>query len=210
MRLPEKYYTSPLFRALQTTNLTYLGLKSQPDAQFRPVILEDLREHVNAERQAERSSKTFIHEHFPDYVFEEGFPEGDPYWKAQHKEDRSAFRARTRRMLDRVFRQDESRFIAITSHALEIGEILGSKLFYYPGNFGEGAGWTSELITRTVVEHRGWRPRTGEVLPVLVRAWTSDDGEEAEPYVQLPFLPAPGCDGPTGRREHSCNYCLCC
>lgn len=124
---PEKYYTSPLTRCLATANITFSGLDLPGSHPFIPEIKELFREVIGVHTCDRRSSKTYIHNHFPNYTFEEAFKEDDPLWDAFVRETSSAQDARSKVVLDDVFSSEESTYISISSHSGEIGSILRGK-----------------------------------------------------------------------------------
>jgi broad specificity phosphatase PhoE len=75
---PQSYYTSPLYRCLDTARLTFDGLSLKP--KFQPIVKEFLREGISAHTCDRRHSKSFIKKNFKGFKFEKGFAEEDPYW----------------------------------------------------------------------------------------------------------------------------------
>lgn len=75
-----------------------------------------------------RSSKSRIHEMFPDWTFEDGFAEEDPLWDAEKRESASMQDARTRKVLDELFGADQATFVSVSSHSGEISSILRGEL----------------------------------------------------------------------------------
>lgn len=117
-----------------------------------------------------RSSKTYIHEHYPEWKFEQGFSEEDQLWKSDQRETNDGMDVRTRVVLDDVFAHDESTWISITSHSGEIASIL------------------------RVLGHRKFDLATGQAIPVLVKA-RKVDGPAPTPtgpaYTTVPTCSAP-------------------
>lgn len=72
--------------------------------------------------------------------------EEDELWEAGHRESDGEIDARMGRLLDDVFGADEGNFVSFTSHSGAICSLL------------------------RVLGHREFRPATGAVIPVLVRA----------------------------------------
>ncbi|KAF3004340.1 hypothetical protein E8E13_009528 [Curvularia kusanoi] len=121
---PQSYYTSPLYRCLDTARLTFASLPLPKKSPFVPTVKEFLREGISAHTCDRRSSKTYIHQNFPDYVFEKGFAEQDPYWKALMAEPSADQDIRSKAVLDDIFTHDDADVISITSHSGEIGSLL--------------------------------------------------------------------------------------
>jgi len=74
---PQSYYTSPLTRCLQTANYTFSRLKLPARHQFKPEVKEFFREGISGHTCDRRGSKTYIHDSFLSYTFENGFTEND-------------------------------------------------------------------------------------------------------------------------------------
>ncbi|KAF2092759.1 phosphoglycerate mutase-like protein [Rhizodiscina lignyota] len=143
---PGSFYTSPLFRCLQTANLTFTGLPLPKNKPFIAMIKELLRENISIHTCDRRSNKTFIHESFPSFRIEEGFHEHDPLWNGVTAETESSEDVRSRVVLDDIFTHDCNTYISVTSHSGEIGSIL------------------------EVLNHIPFSLNTGAIIPVLIRA----------------------------------------
>jgi broad specificity phosphatase PhoE len=124
IQTPQSYYTSPLLRCMATASITFFGLPLPEDRPFKPLIKELIREAIGAHTCDRRSSKTIIHEHYPDWPFEVGFAEEDPLWDAELRESNEAMSRRLREGLDEIFGSDENTWISISSHSGAIGSIL--------------------------------------------------------------------------------------
>lgn len=146
MPAPEKYYTSPLYRCLQTANSTFSGLDLPADKPFKPVVKELLREVMGEHTCDKRSSKTVIRTAVPSWEIEPGFTEEDELWLPDHRETISEHDARTQELLDDIFEHDQHTFIAFTSHS----------------------GAEASLLR--VIGHREFRLPTGALLPLFVKA----------------------------------------
>lgn len=125
--LPETFYTSPLYRCLDTARLTFEGINLANKKPVVPVIKELLREGISAHTCDRRHNKTYIHQNFPTFEFEKGFAEEDPYWTALKSEPQASQDARSKAVLDDIFTNDHSTYISITSHSGEIGSLLRGK-----------------------------------------------------------------------------------
>jgi broad specificity phosphatase PhoE len=121
---PETYYTSPLYRCLDTARLTFSSLKLPRRNPFVPTIKEYFREGISDHTCDRRSNKTYIHANFPSYRFEKGFPEYDPYWTPLHAETSVDQDIRSKKVLDDVFLNDESTYVSVTAHSGEIASLL--------------------------------------------------------------------------------------
>ena len=87
--VPEKYYTSPLHRCLDTANTTFNGLQLPAQQPFIPEVKELLREVIGIHSCDRRSSRTYIHTSFPSYRIEPGFAEEDQLWRPDVRENHS-------------------------------------------------------------------------------------------------------------------------
>ncbi|KAL8928594.1 MAG: hypothetical protein Q9208_001828 [Pyrenodesmia sp. 3 TL-2023] len=143
---PQSYYTSPLYRCLQTANLTFQNLDLPADRPYRLIVKELLREVLGVHTCDRRSPLSFLRYEFPNCAFEAGMSEEDELWQAGHRETDGEIDVRVGRLLDDVFGADDGSFISFTSHSGAIGSLL------------------------RVLGHREFRLATGAVIPVLVRA----------------------------------------
>ncbi|CAK7201543.1 putative phosphoglycerate mutase pmu1 [Sporothrix eucalyptigena] len=166
---PQRYYSSPLTRCLQTASITFGGLTLDPP--FAPTIKEFLREDVSTHTCDRRSTKSVIHKAFPDFAFENGFAEEDPLWTGTSDESDAANDVRSKKLLDDIFRSDDSTWISFTSHSGEISSLL------------------------RVLGHRVFELSTGQIIPVLVRAETTHD-EAPPPPKNTAWAKASNCDAP--------------
>lgn len=146
MPAPERYYVSPLYRALTTADITFSKLSLDPQRAYKPIVKEVRASTEGLQRQAPtvgcsqllresigihtcdmRRSKSFIQEHFPSYTFERGFAETDPLWKPDVRESDSSRDARLKELLDDILTTDHSTYISLTSHSGAINSILHGK-----------------------------------------------------------------------------------
>ncbi|KAN0108244.1 phosphoglycerate mutase [Hyaloscypha variabilis] len=144
--LPQTYYSSPLLRCLATAYYTFSGLPHTPESPFIPTIKELLRESIGVHTCDRRSSKSTIHELYPEWPFEEGFAENDPLWVPDLQETNAAMVVRARSAMDDIFSADGKTHISISSHSGMIASLL------------------------EFLGHRKFRLETGQAIPVLVKA----------------------------------------
>ena len=143
---PETYYVSPMYRCLQTANLTFSGLKLPEAHPFQPTVKEMLRETMGEHTCDRRSTRFVIHEACPAWPIEPGFTERDELWRADHRETWEELDARTTGLLGDVFTNDRRTFVSLTAHS----------------------GWIASLLR--VTGHRVFKLPTGSVIPVFVKA----------------------------------------
>lgn len=129
---PETFYTSPLYRCLDTAKITFEGVKLPRKNSFVPVVKEFLREGISAHTCDRRHSKSFIKKNFPGFKFEKGFAEEDPYWTELFAEPRANQDARSKAVLDDILSNDDSTYISISSHSGEIGSLLRGMFPFLP------------------------------------------------------------------------------
>lgn len=141
----ESYYVSPLYRCLQTANLSFEGLELPKERPFRPVIKEMLRETMGEHTCDRRSRRDYIQKAFSQWVIEDGFSEDDELWLADHRETWAEHDVRTRKLLDDLFSNDTGMFVSLTAHSGAIASLL------------------------RVTGHRAFKLPTGSVIPVLVK-----------------------------------------
>jgi broad specificity phosphatase PhoE len=124
--IPGTIYTSPLTRCLETTRLVFAKTIEGQGVQFRPIVKELLRERLTDHTCDRRSSRSWIEEHYPDYVIESGFSEEDRLWTGGRWESVEEHMARKHRVLEEIFATDENAFVALTVHSYAISAILGA------------------------------------------------------------------------------------
>ena len=153
---PNSYYVSPLFRCLQTANLTFGGLNLPSGAApFVPTTKENVREVFGYATATRRSSKTVITNNFPSYKIEQGFTENDELWKPNVWNVELPWNTdkRVKFFLDELFTggdtqgaRTENMIVSVTSHA----------------------GTTDSFLR--VIGHRSFPLGTAGVVPVFVKA----------------------------------------
>lgn len=146
MPAPESYYVSPLYRCLQTADLTFSELLLPADRPFKPVIKELLREVLGEHTCDRRSNKTYIQDEFPHWTIEPGFQEEDELWQADHREWPEEHDMRTQTFLEDIFAHDPHVYLSFTSHSGAIASHL------------------------RVMGHQWFPLQTGGLIPVLVKA----------------------------------------
>ncbi|KAI8804974.1 histidine phosphatase superfamily [Cladochytrium replicatum] len=163
---PESYYTSPLWRCLQTATLTFANLTLPDDRPFKVIVKEFMRESIGQHTCDRRSKKSQIHAAFPSYEFENGFTEDDLLYSPLRESDSAEF-VRLKKLMDDIFTNDRGTFLSFTSHSGAIGVML------------------------KVLGHRAFSLSTGASIPVLVRAEVIND---KAPTVSVdPWAAAPTC-----------------
>ncbi|KAK3686399.1 putative phosphoglycerate mutase pmu1 [Vermiconidia calcicola] len=153
MPAPERYYSSPLFRCLQTAYATWSGLEVPADRPLRLIVKELLREVVGEHTCDRRSSRTVIDDAFPEAEIEPGFSEKDELWQADHRETHAEHDTRTQQLLDEIFSHDEHTFISFTSHSGAIASLL------------------------RVIGHQQYPLPTGAMMPVIIKATKATSGQ---------------------------------
>lgn len=199
---PESYYTSPLYRCLDTARLTFEGLPLHGHTKFKPVITELLREGISAHTCDRRSSKSYIKQNFPKFKFEKGFAEEDPYWMALKAEPSADQDIRSKTVLDDIFENDAATYISITSHSGEIASLLRGKSIHRQI-------YSEQMLTMdAVLGHRSFSLSTGAAIPVLVKATTVNG--DAPATTTVPWNSQKTCAAPPTIIDSSCNDCSCC
>ncbi|KAF2215756.1 hypothetical protein CERZMDRAFT_34997 [Cercospora zeae-maydis SCOH1-5] len=150
MPAPERYYVSPMYRCLQTATFTWGDLKLPEPYPFKPLVKELVREVLGEHTCDKRSTRTVIHEAFPDFPIEEGFTEEDELWRADHRETHEEHDMRTQALLDDLFATDDKTVLSVTSHSGTIASFL------------------------RVLGHREFKLPTGGMIPVLIKATRVD------------------------------------
>jgi broad specificity phosphatase PhoE len=144
--LPETFYTSPLARCLETTELVYAPVMARHGRTLRPVVKELLRERLTDHTCDKRSTRAWIAENYPAYALDQDFEMEDPLWRYDRYETDEEHVARKRRLLEDIFANDKSTFVSLTTHSYAISAIL------------------------EVVGAPHFRVSEGAIIPLLVRA----------------------------------------
>ncbi|KAG6369487.1 histidine phosphatase superfamily [Boletus reticuloceps] len=135
--VPEKLYTSPLTRAIRTSQITFDNL-----------IVCDLRTTINVREQHgihtcdKRRTRSEIHDAFPEYTFEDGFTEADLLWKPDYRETHADVDRRVTRVLDDIFQNGHEQ-----CRSVSLQRVLGAAL-RADGPF-------------SYIDHDAWRFRRG-------------------------------------------------
>ncbi|KAL9054491.1 MAG: hypothetical protein Q9162_004137 [Coniocarpon cinnabarinum] len=169
MILPHSFYVSPLWRCLQTCEITWEEMHSYwrweehllpGRVPIKPMIKERLREGLSAHTCNHRSTKTEIMKGFPHFAIEDGFSEEDEMWnegKKKHPDDFQKFKetegeqdVRSQALLDEIFDDHKAgTYVSMTSHGGEINSI------------------------RRVIKHPEFHLETGGVIVFFVKATRS-------------------------------------
>ncbi|XP_006456414.1 hypothetical protein AGABI2DRAFT_78087, partial [Agaricus bisporus var. bisporus H97] len=116
--LPDKLYSSPLVRAMDTLRVTFEGIfRGDTEKQPTVLVVENCREENGIHTCDQRRSRSFIHERFPTFEFEEGLTEEDELWDAEIRETKAQVSKRAQDVLDYIFQKDtDSTYISVTAH----------------------------------------------------------------------------------------------
>jgi broad specificity phosphatase PhoE len=172
--LPEKFYVSPLTRAIETADITFTHLDLPPEREYKPVVKELAREALGIHTCDRRSPRSTIASAFPHVAFEPGFSEADLLWESDYREPPDARRYRLARFLDQVWASNDV-VVSVTSHSGAIASVLEE------------------------VGHRRFALETGGVVPVVVRG-ERVEGKRRRPE-RGPSDAPEMCDGPPGEEE---------
>jgi broad specificity phosphatase PhoE len=89
-----------------------------PDGRnLRPIVKEAIREAFGVHTCDKRSTRSWIHSEFPEYIIEPGFPEVDELWTPHKRETLDEHAAMVKEFLDEVFSDDSATFISVTTHS---------------------------------------------------------------------------------------------
>ncbi|KAJ9110182.1 hypothetical protein QFC20_003034 [Naganishia adeliensis] len=140
--LPQLWICSPLTRTADTMRLSFGDILDGK----KPIFVEGVREIYGEHTCDMRRSKSYLAERFPDYDFEPGFSEEDPWWKPDEREPESNRRERLRKEMWKLFSENDDTYVSITSHSCALRSLL------------------------VVLHHRPFSLETGEMIPVIVKA----------------------------------------
>ncbi|KAI4844605.1 phosphoglycerate mutase family protein [Aureobasidium sp. EXF-8845] len=142
---PETYYTSPFYRCLQTSWLSFHNLSLPEDKPFTPIVKELLRETNGVHTCDRRGPSSIIRKDFPSYTLEPGLPETDVSWTPGYREKPAEHILREHLCLEEIWEGDEKQFLSVTAHSGTIAAVLGA------------------------VGHRRFALPTGGVIPIAVK-----------------------------------------
>lgn len=145
---PQKYYTSPHRRCLQTARITFGGLSLPADRPFVPEIRGALRETYGIHTCDRLSNREVIRAMEPEWKIADDVTEKDELWAPDWRENEIAITLRFKKALEKLWAEDSCTSISLTLHSGAIAAIL------------------------RVIGHRPFPLITGEVIPVLVRGVT--------------------------------------
>ena len=129
--VPQRFYCSPLTRAIRTFELTFENLFPEPP---RPVILEvtpqmprylstntfitqNCREEYGLHTCDKRRRQSELKNEFSNIEFEEGFEEEDELWTPEEHENRASVERRAKLVLDRIFLNDHDATCALAPYS---------------------------------------------------------------------------------------------
>lgn len=105
--------SSPLRRCLRTVQLAF----PSEAADKRPMIKEKLRERLGVHTCDQRSSRTWIAEHYPLFDIESGFSVDDVLWTSDRRETFEEHVARSTELLDDIFEGDYGDYVVLAAHS---------------------------------------------------------------------------------------------
>ncbi|GKU00926.1 phosphoglycerate mutase [Fusarium langsethiae] len=125
---PQTFYTSPLARCLQTTNLVFSSLMVTQTPPQHPIVKELLRERITRHTCDYRRPRTWIAENYPSYQIEDGFEEEDQFTNRVEPETDEEHVVRKQRALEDIFNETpkDCEFISLTVHSYAIRAIQGA------------------------------------------------------------------------------------
>ena len=93
---------------------------------LRPAVKESLRERLTNHTCDRRSSRSWIAEHYPEFIIDPAFTEEDELWRADRWESGEEHQARIQRLLEEIYESDQNTFLALTTHSYAISAILAT------------------------------------------------------------------------------------
>ncbi|KAL9076066.1 MAG: hypothetical protein Q9157_003772 [Trypethelium eluteriae] len=116
---PERYYTSPLTRCLETVQISFTDLDLPENRPFQPIIKETLRERFGVHTCTKRSTRASIASRYPGWEIEPGFAESDELWQPARRETEEELKNRLLSFLNDIS-QDHATIISLTTHSWAI------------------------------------------------------------------------------------------
>jgi broad specificity phosphatase PhoE len=124
--LPQSHYVSPLARCLQTSSFVFKPLMASHDAEFSPLVKENLRERWTMHTCDKRRPRSWIEENWADkgYRIEDGFQEDDQLGRSERAETNAEHMQRKQKALEDIFDTDQGQFLSLTIHSIAIRTIF--------------------------------------------------------------------------------------
>ncbi|PCH35937.1 phosphoglycerate mutase-like protein [Wolfiporia cocos MD-104 SS10] len=124
--VPQRCYSSPLHRALDTWRLIFGESDLLWPAARQVTVLEDLRETYGEHTCDKRNPLSVIRRTFPppQFLYEEPFSEEDVLHQDHEREAEQHVNERGRAVLDRIWREPDDIYISITAHGGIINGLL--------------------------------------------------------------------------------------
>ncbi|KAI5197062.1 phosphoglycerate mutase family protein [Aureobasidium subglaciale] len=143
---PEIYYTSPFYRCLQTSWLSFHDLPLPSSRPFTPIVVEGLRETNGVHTCDRRGPSSIIRADFPSYSLDPALPETDETWTPEYREKPTEHILREHAFLEKVWGEREGvQWVSFTAHSGTCAAVLGA------------------------VGHRRFGLPTGGVIPIVVK-----------------------------------------
>ncbi|KAF4458153.1 hypothetical protein F53441_4 [Fusarium austroafricanum] len=126
--LPKVFYTSPLARCLQTTDIVFSSLMASQTPPMQPIVKELLRERITRHTCDYRRNRTWIAKNYPSYKIEDGFAEEDEFTNRVEPETDEEHVVRKQRALEDIFNETtkDDDFLSLTVHSYAIRAIQGA------------------------------------------------------------------------------------
>jgi broad specificity phosphatase PhoE len=141
MPLPDAWVVSPMWRCLQTAELTWEGVDG-----FKPVVRELVREVLGVHTCDRRGRRSKFEKVFKGWEVEKRLTEEDELWEKDHRETNAEIDVRIGKWLDDLFAREKGTVVSVTSHSGAIASHL------------------------RVLGHREFKLMTGGMIPALVKA----------------------------------------
>ncbi|CCT69293.1 related to PMU1-high copy suppressor of ts tps2 mutant phenotype [Fusarium fujikuroi] len=122
---PKIFYTSPLARCLQTTDIVFSPLMTSQSPPQQPIVKELLRERITRHTCDYRRDRTWIAQNYPSYKIEDGFEEEDQFTNRVEPETDEEHVVRKQRALEDIFNETakDDDFVSLTVHSYAIRAI---------------------------------------------------------------------------------------
>ncbi|SMR63825.1 unnamed protein product [Zymoseptoria tritici ST99CH_3D1] len=115
--LPQKFFTSPLTRCLQTVEATWADVPMPESQPFQPVVVEATRELFGVHTCDRRSARSAIEFAFPTFKIEPSMTEEDELWSADFRETAEDHGKLWRDFLSQLFEDSDSTYVSVTTHS---------------------------------------------------------------------------------------------
>lgn len=122
--MPSTLYCSPLQRCLQTCLYSLTPLMENHGREFRPLVMDKLRERMTMHTCDKRHPRSWIQDKWPQYEIGPDVSEIDELGQLNREETYAEHALRKQKALAEIFDRDQGQFLSLTTHSQAINALL--------------------------------------------------------------------------------------